>query len=381
MVDHVLGYLARRFTVSEENLATEALTWLLRDPAANRALCSLARQWGADVPDGLNFVGQVGNPDTGRPDVVGTDGDHTERLLIEAKFAAGLTAQQPSGYLSRLGTTAPGMLLVVAPSTRLATLWSELLRATPELSTTAPSPSAPLAGAVLAHSIDAKRVLALTSWRYLVTHVLEALKTTGNLALAQDGEQLLALTEVMDSQAYTPVAPGDYGVGEARRIQQLQGLIDGVHDRVKASSQVVEHAGRSSHGRIFYGWYLASTATKKALWFGFYPRVWAREGISPLWMQVSISPSWSRQRLTQALSTLHRPGQKGVFDGVDSFFVPLTLEPFLSEQQTVADLLSQVEALVALLDAAVAPGETPTPDAIPEQDGVDSGDGEDPLVP
>ncbi len=351
MVDHVLGYLARRFTVSEENLATEALTWLLRDPAANRALCSLARQWGADVPDGLNFVGQVGNPDTGRPDVVGTDGDHTERLLIEAKFAAGLTAQQPSGYLSRLGTTAPGMLLVVAPSTRLATLWSELLRATPELSTTAPSPSAPLAGAVLAHSIDAKRVLALTSWRYLVTHVLEALKTTGNLALAQDGEQLLALTEVMDSH------------------------------RVKASSQVVEHAGRSSHGRIFYGWYLASTATKKALWFGFYPRVWAREGISPLWMQVSISPSWSRQRLTQALSTLHRPGQKGVFDGVDSFFVPLTLEPFLSEQQTVADLLSQVEALVALLDAAVAPGETPTPDAIPEQDGVDSGDGEDPLVP
>jgi len=166
MVDHVLGYLARRFTVSEENLATEALTWLLRDPAANRALCFLARQWGADVPDGLNFVG---NPDTGRPDVVGTDGDHTERLLIEAKFAAGLTAQQPSGYLSRLGNTAPGMLLVVAPSTRLATLWSELLCATPELSTTAPSPSAPLAGAVLAHSIDAKRVLALTSWRHLAS--------------------------------------------------------------------------------------------------------------------------------------------------------------------------------------------------------------------
>lgn len=156
MVDHVLGYLARRFTVSEENLATEALTWLLRDTAANKALCALARQAGADVPDGLNFVGQVGNLETGRPDIVGTDNGQSERLLVEAKFAAGLTAQQPGGYLSRLGGTAPGMLLVIAPTARLPTLWPELLRASPGLSMNAPSPSAPLEGAVLAQRVDAR---------------------------------------------------------------------------------------------------------------------------------------------------------------------------------------------------------------------------------
>lgn len=375
MVDHVLGYLARRFTVSEENLATEALTWLLRDTAANKALCALARQAGADVPDGLNFVGQVGNPETGRPDIVGTDEGQRERLLVEAKFAAGLTAQQPGGYLSRLGGTGPGMLLVVAPTARLPTLWPELLRASPGFSMNAPSPSAPLEGAVLAQRVDAQRVLALTSWRHLVTYVLEALKSSGNLALAQDGEQLLALTEVMDSQAYAPVAPGDYGVGEARRIQQLQGLIDGVHDRVKGGgSQLVGRSGRASHGRIFYGWYLSSTATKKVVWFGFYPRMWAREGISPLWMQIGMSASWSRQRLAQALAPLHAPGQRGLFVDVDTFYVPLRLEPFFSAEQTVADLLTQIEALVALLDSAVAPGETPTPDVLPAPDEEDPPD-------
>lgn len=211
MVNHLLGHLARRFTVSEENLATEALTWLLTDAAANEALCAFARAAGAELPATLNFVGQVGNPETGRPDIVGTDGGQTERLLIEAKFAAGLTAQQPDGYLDRLGKTAPGMLLVVAPSARLNTLWPELLRAMPQLRDKAPSPSAPLGNGVLTVAVDSERVLALTSWRHLVSHILEALKVSGNLPMAQDGEQLLALTEVMDSQAYAPLAPGDYG--------------------------------------------------------------------------------------------------------------------------------------------------------------------------
>lgn len=82
MAEHVLGHLARRFTVSEENLATEALTWILRDQTANEAICALARRAaGADVPDGLTFVGQVGNAETGRPDVVGLDCAGVERLL------------------------------------------------------------------------------------------------------------------------------------------------------------------------------------------------------------------------------------------------------------------------------------------------------------
>lgn len=73
MPDHVLGHLVRRFTISEENLATEALTWIPRDPSANSALCSLVRGAGTALPDGLTFIWQVGNLETGRPDIVGLD--------------------------------------------------------------------------------------------------------------------------------------------------------------------------------------------------------------------------------------------------------------------------------------------------------------------
>jgi hypothetical protein len=110
--DRILGHLAQRFAVSEETLATEALTWLPGHSAAARAaLVGLARSVGVDVPDELTFIGQAGSADTGRPGVVGSDAGRRERVPIEAKFAAALTDQQPSGYLSRLPPDVDGMLL------------------------------------------------------------------------------------------------------------------------------------------------------------------------------------------------------------------------------------------------------------------------------
>jgi hypothetical protein len=205
MDDHILGHLAQRFAVSEENLATEALTWLLRRSAAARAaLVGLARAIGVDVPDELTFIGQVGRADTGRPDVVGLDASNRERLLIEAKFAAALTDQQPSGYLKRLPPELDGVLLVVAPTVRLATLWVELLRAVPELAPAAQSPSAVPTAGVLSVKAAAHTTLALVSWRRLVSRVLDALRSADESLLARDAEQLLALTETMDSNAFAP---------------------------------------------------------------------------------------------------------------------------------------------------------------------------------
>ena len=49
-------------------------------------------------------------------------------MLIEAKFRAGLTDNQPMAYLKRLPANTPSALLFVAPAARLTTLWNELRR-------------------------------------------------------------------------------------------------------------------------------------------------------------------------------------------------------------------------------------------------------------
>jgi len=375
--DRILGHLAQRFAVSEENLATEALTWLLRRSAAARsALVGLARTVGVDVPDELTFVGQVGSPDTGRPDVVGLDARNRERLLIEAKFAAALTDQQPSGYLQRLPPDVDGLLLVVAPTVRRATLWAELLRAVPELAAVAPSPSAVPASGILSVKAGVYTTLALVSWRSLVSRVLDALRAADEPLLARDAEQLLALTEAMDSAAFAPLRPGDLDMRTARQIAQLQLVIDNTRRRIVADSLVAEPYGRSSHGRIFYGWYMRSRKTKKAVWYGFLPRAWARHGLSPLWVQVAVSASWSRQRLLQALSGLHEVGQAGMFeDNADSFLVPLTIPESAGEDEVAGSLRSQLEGVISRLDSAVPPGEHVTPDE-PDIGSTDNDPGE-----
>ena len=246
--DRILGHLAQRFAVSEENLATEALTWLLgRSAAARAAMVGLVRSVGVHVPDELTFIGQVGSADTGRPDVVGPDASSRERLLIEAKFAAALTTQQPSGYLKRLPADVDGMLLVVAPAVRRATLWVELLRAVPERVPAAPSPSAVPAAGVLSVKTGAQTTLALVSWRDLVSRVLDALRTADESLLARDAEQLLALTETMDSTAFAPLRPGDLDTRTARQIAQLHLIIDAARRRIAADSLVAEPYGSVRH--------------------------------------------------------------------------------------------------------------------------------------
>jgi len=109
------------------------------------------------------------------------------------------------------------MLLVVAPTVRLATLWVELLRAVPELAAVAPSPSAVPATGILSVKTGIPTTLALVSWRSLVSRVLDALRAADESLLARDAEQLLALTETMDSAAFAPLRPGDLDTRTARR--------------------------------------------------------------------------------------------------------------------------------------------------------------------
>ncbi|MET1075011.1 MAG: hypothetical protein ABWY11_20355 [Umezawaea sp.] len=364
--DRVLGHLARRFAVSEENIATVALTWILgRSKAERSAVIGLARSTGCDLPDDLNFIGQVGNPETGRPDIVGSDSDNRQRLVIEAKFAAALTPQQPNGYLKQLRPDADSMVLVVAPAVRCPTLWVELLRQVDK--TTAPAPST-IAGSTFLHrKVEPRATLAVIDWRRLVTRVLEALQAADESALAHDAEQLIALTESMDSSAFIPFGPADFAMHTAHQIDQLHPIIDLVRSKIAKDTRSVAmpDGPKQSYGRIFYGWVLRSRKTKKVLWFGFHVSPWAEHGLTPLWIRVKISESWSRQRLLEALRGLREDGQSGVFEQNDtSFMIPVTIPHFVGRDEVAAALKEQVEDVFARLDAVIPETEHPVPDKV-----------------
>jgi hypothetical protein len=361
--NRLLGHLAQRFAFSEENLATESLAWLMRSNTAKSAMVDLARLAGCDLPGSLNYVGQVGRQETGIPDIVATDIEGAERLIIEGKFAAGLTEKQPGGYLERLPSDQSGMLIVVAPSFRLSTLWVELLRAAPDLTSPIPAPSSVDSADFHYIALNRTQTLGLISWRRLVSHILNALRAADERALAADAEQLLSLTEAMDSTAFVPLRPQDLDQRAGHQINQLDSLIDATRRELSEDpNSLVDRAGRNpSTGRTYYGWYLLSKRTKVQMWFGFLPRAWARYGLSPLWLQ--STSLWPRERWLRALGGLHEPGQAGLFDETDKgFLVPIHIPTYASRDAAVSHLKEQVEIIFRRLDAIVPEAEPPAPE-------------------
>lgn len=84
----LFGHLAPRFSVHPENLATEALNYVLgRAPSARGALIQFCRI-GAILPDDLRFRTQAVGEDQSTPDLIGSDARDATRLMLEAKFWA-----------------------------------------------------------------------------------------------------------------------------------------------------------------------------------------------------------------------------------------------------------------------------------------------------
>ena len=103
--------MSLRFNAHPENLATEALLFILkRYKEAWPALHRNFLRTGVRLPIDVVFRSQHGGEDQSQPDLIGTDKDGDIVIIIEAKFWSGLTPKQPITYLRRLVPNKSGLL-------------------------------------------------------------------------------------------------------------------------------------------------------------------------------------------------------------------------------------------------------------------------------
>ena len=125
MVDHptLFAQMALKFADHPENIAVEALGHILsQSPLARQGLEDVLRSGGSQIGSITRIKTQLSDEDGARPDLAGFDEEQEMRLLIEAKFWAGLTDNQPNGYLAQLPDDGPSALLFVVPEARLEAL-------------------------------------------------------------------------------------------------------------------------------------------------------------------------------------------------------------------------------------------------------------------
>jgi len=290
----LLAAVAPRFTRELENVATEGLAYALAQSRhVEQAFRSLITQFtGLPLSERLTWITQRGGEDNAIPDLVGEDVAGRTRVIVEAKFWAELTQNQPSTYLERLrGEDKPGVLLFIGPAVRLEGLWREVRGACREESA--------LVAEEATHSgfrcatVMGRHRLAVTSWPAVVQALQNAASAGDDVGVVADLRQLMGLAMRMDERAFLPLHPEDLSERMPRRILHFRDLLEDASlglANPKAGGLALKRR-RGAAGPGWFGIYFEIRRPLIGLLY-FSAELWSREGVSPIWFQLTTPDTW-----------------------------------------------------------------------------------------
>ena len=215
--------------VSVENAAVECLGYILGSAEAREALASIISDCGFEVGVIAKVITQVTDGGA-RPDLVCFDGNRAKRIIIEAKFGAALTENQPNEYLNQLAPDGLSVLLCVAPDRRTEYLWEQLSSRVQEVDSLGPTSRVGRRRyATVGSEVDRSRHLVLVSWADLLGRISGAVGESG--VQADNIRQLRGLAERMDREAFLPFREEDFSPGLGRRMIHYRDILDEVWKR------------------------------------------------------------------------------------------------------------------------------------------------------
>jgi hypothetical protein len=333
----LLAHVAPGLTTQFENLATESLLYLLRRyGTAHDAFVEVVSTTGYDPLRDLAFSTQVHMQHGSIPDLVGATADGTGVLLVESKFWAPLTPNQPAGYLDRLPADREGMVLFIAPEKRCVHLWKQLvarcLRAGFELADETGEPPNWLA----ARTSNTRR-LAYVSWSFLLEHLERQLEGAGEVRGAHEVWQLKGLCQTLEE----PFQPGASGSQEHKA--RLRSIVDEVAGRLIERGLFETKGYRATPGPDYY--HRFGTLAGLVNWSVGYNEQHARRfEESSLWLR---GHSRSAEDFGPSLAGAGHSFRCYELDG--RLLFPLDIPEQAAREVVVHSLIDQVEGLAELL--------------------------------
>lgn len=289
----VLSHIVQKqFSGEYENIATEALAYLVQtNDRARGGLLKMLRGIKPDLPD-INFQTQQSEDDK-RPDMWGLDGGRL-CMLIENKFWAGFTENQPVEYIKMLArNNKEGILLMVVPASREDSAWREMLKRLNE-SAIDYEVQKPTADIPVLVKTELGPLLALTSWTKLLRSIDDELADEPQAR--NDLIQLRALSETAESDAFIPISAEELTNQRfPALLRQMVGVITKVHE-VGLTEELFSSDGvaaASTFERI--GRYIKfPKSANVCAWLGISLILWQRHGISPLWLMFNNNSQFCR---------------------------------------------------------------------------------------
>ncbi|HPX57123.1 MAG TPA: hypothetical protein PK425_11360 [Syntrophales bacterium] len=336
----------KRLSQENENVATEALAFVLRThEAAHNGIMKLFRGIDPHMPR-LWFRTQQTDANN-RPDMQGCDEEGQTHVLVENKFWAGLTENQPVSYLRMLAEYAhPTILLVVGPEDRKEALWRELNQrlADEKISVT----KYMVSGIFRITTTSIGPVLALTSWKALLA-ALEP-EVAEDKSARSDLLQLRALCDAADSDAFVPISSAE--VSDQRipaLILQLNPIVKTSVDLAVKEDLLTVNGLRPQASWERIGRYARFPSA--GVWFGTHFDYWKKHGITPLWLL--FSGDWGRALEVRSLLEPWA-SKEGVFTTFQNDELAVAIDIALGEDKDqvirrVVDRLKGISELLKIL--------------------------------
>lgn len=344
MANSLLAHLYSRIKGSQEDVATISLQYLVsQSEHLNRAFTQLlATSLGSSLDDKLQYICQSVGDDNERPDMSGVDCNRNERILCEMKFYAGLTPNQPLGYLDRLKKNGGSGLVFICPRARRTMLWAKLKERCSGCQVEEVKPYCIRVDDVL---------MSLLTWGEVIER-LSMTAESSDVAYLSDIYQLKGFCEQMDSDAFIPFASSDLTADNAKRNRRYYEVIDETFRQLcadeglnaspvgKASTYFIGNAGIGYERKLSVGNLLVSIAYDHALWMS------NASVETPFWVAISNENREQPETFQKCLLSV---AEKKKDDTVWSLCY-LALEPLedATLDEVCQDLKRQILAYVSL---------------------------------
>ena len=360
--DTLLAHLAPRFTNRTEDIAVRALWYILsKSEVARNALEETLKTGGANVGRIVRLKIEATGDNQERPDLAAFDDDGVEHILIEAKFGAGLTPNQPDEYLKRLLKVKdrPSALLFVAPENRLANLWDKLQKRVSK-SNCISLGSDTKKEKIWSVPAGENRHLMLTSWKTLLCSMKAHINANEETSVMCDIQQLQGLCGQMDAEAFLPLRPDELRSEFPKRILDLNRLIYDAVERAefvtayRTSSWRYEPGGNSgpsgdiATGKyIGLGEYIGHGDRTGSVWFGINFKHWARHRKTPLWLLLMYD---SPRDVPPTLKELERTDPSElIYENAQAMWISIDLPTDVEYDEVLNAVVERLRDLAELL--------------------------------
>lgn len=337
-MESLLGQFYSRIRGSQEDIASTGLSYILnKSKGARDALQNvISNDTGINLPD-LKYIAQSIGENLERPDISGvTTTDENERLIIEAKFWASLTENQPLEYLKRIGESS--VLLFICPTLRSRSLYSEIKNRV--LKIEIPEKSANDRLIVLP---DNKYILIKT-WDEILAVIKSNLVQEGSTSLVSDIDQLIGFCKVIDDNSFLPIQSDDLSPKYPRRFLSYCDLIDNLVDELKKTDNFNTKGLKATaqrDGYIRYGYY-----DKLSLTLYFSMDLWSKYIDTPFWIAFTNREDWATT--PQIIESCHKAEKLLKTKSIHTYRIYFPIYPKLdvTEDIVIKDMAQQIGLLI-----------------------------------